>query len=139
MVGQGPYPRLPPARQGMRARLALLRAEAAAVRATAYRVALNSEDEIPDASGSIVRLSFAELAQRATQAAIDLYGLDAPKWSARMAWGMNIWTRFRKPLPADRVDQAVDAFCAKLLAGAPNAIRWTKILTNMELKRIARL
>ena len=40
-------------------------------------------------------------------------------------------------LPADRLDQAVDAFCAKLLAGAPNAIRWTKILTNMELKRIA--
>ncbi len=69
----------PPARQSMRARLAVLRAEAAAVRATAYRVALDSEDEIPDASGSIVRLSFAELAQRATQAAIDLYGIDAPE------------------------------------------------------------
>jgi enoyl-CoA hydratase len=40
-------------------------------------------------------------------------------------------------LPADQLDGAVDAFCAKLLAGAPNAIRWTKILTNMELKRIA--
>jgi len=40
-------------------------------------------------------------------------------------------------LPADELDGAVDAFCAKLLAGAPNAIRWTKILTNMELKRIA--
>lgn len=40
-------------------------------------------------------------------------------------------------LPAGELDAAVDAFCAKLLAGAPNAIRWTKILTNMELKRIA--
>ena len=40
-------------------------------------------------------------------------------------------------LPADQLDAAVDAFCAKLLAGAPNAIRWTKILTNIELKRIA--
>ena len=40
-------------------------------------------------------------------------------------------------LPADQLDGAVDAFCARLLAGAPNAIRWTKILTNMELKRIA--
>lgn len=40
-------------------------------------------------------------------------------------------------LPGDELDGAVDAFCAKLLAGAPNAIRWTKVLTNMELKRIA--
>lgn len=38
--------------------------------------------------------------------------------------------------PAD-LDSEVDSFCAKLLAGAPQAIRWTKILTNMELKRIA--
>lgn len=37
----------------------------------------------------------------------------------------------------EELDSAVDAFCGKLLAGAPNAIRWTKILTNMELKRIA--
>lgn len=40
-------------------------------------------------------------------------------------------------LPADQLDAAVDAFCAKLLAGATNAIRWTKVLTNMEIKRIA--
>jgi enoyl-CoA hydratase len=40
-------------------------------------------------------------------------------------------------LPADQLDGAVDAFCARLLAGATDAIRWTKVLTNMELKRIA--
>lgn len=40
-------------------------------------------------------------------------------------------------LPAGELDEAVDAFCQQLLSGAPNAIRWTKILTNMELKRIA--
>jgi enoyl-CoA hydratase len=40
-------------------------------------------------------------------------------------------------LPADQLDEAVEAFCGKLLDGAPNAIRWTKILTNIELKRIA--
>lgn len=40
-------------------------------------------------------------------------------------------------LPAADLDAAVDAFCAKLLAGAQSAIRWTKVLTNMELKRIA--
>jgi enoyl-CoA hydratase len=40
-------------------------------------------------------------------------------------------------LPADELDAAVDAFCAKLLGGAQQAIRWTKRLTNIELKRIA--
>lgn len=40
-------------------------------------------------------------------------------------------------VPKDQLDEAVDAFCAKLLNGAMGAIRATKILTNLELKRIA--
>ena len=40
-------------------------------------------------------------------------------------------------LPAAELDAAVEAFCARLLAGARQAIRWTKVLTNIELKRIA--
>ncbi len=40
-------------------------------------------------------------------------------------------------LPLDELDGAVDAFCDKLLAGAMGAIKATKVLTNMELKRIA--
>ncbi|MEO6248261.1 MAG: enoyl-CoA hydratase/isomerase family protein [Sphingomicrobium sp.] len=40
-------------------------------------------------------------------------------------------------LPTDALDAAVDAFCQRLLTGATQAIRWTKILTNIELKRIA--
>ncbi len=40
-------------------------------------------------------------------------------------------------VPLDELDAAVDAFCAKLLAGSMNAIRMTKLLTNLELKRIA--
>jgi enoyl-CoA hydratase len=40
-------------------------------------------------------------------------------------------------LPLEELDAAVDAFCEKLLCGAQNAIRWTKVLINMELKRIA--
>ncbi|MET0179739.1 MAG: enoyl-CoA hydratase-related protein, partial [Novosphingobium sp.] len=40
-------------------------------------------------------------------------------------------------LPPAELDAAVDAFCQHLLAGATQAIRWTKVLTNMELKRIA--
>lgn len=40
-------------------------------------------------------------------------------------------------LPPDQLDAAVQAFCDRLLAGATQAIRWTKVLINMELKRIA--
>lgn len=40
-------------------------------------------------------------------------------------------------LPKEELDAAVDAFCQKLLNGAMGAIRATKILTNLEVKRIA--
>jgi len=40
-------------------------------------------------------------------------------------------------LPATELDGAVDAFCERLLNGSQNAIRWTKVLINLELKRIA--
>lgn len=40
-------------------------------------------------------------------------------------------------VPADQLDETVDAFCERLLNGAMGAIRSTKILTNLELKRIA--
>ncbi|WP_370584519.1 enoyl-CoA hydratase/isomerase family protein [Novosphingobium sp. KA1] len=40
-------------------------------------------------------------------------------------------------LPAAELDSAVDAFCARLLGGAMMAIRATKVLTNLELKRLA--
>ncbi len=38
---------------------------------------------------------------------------------------------------AQDLDGVVDAFCERLLNGATNAIRWTKVLLNMELKRVA--
>jgi len=40
-------------------------------------------------------------------------------------------------VPAAELDAAVDAFCLKLLQGSQNAIRWTKVLVNLELKRVA--
>ena len=39
-------------------------------------------------------------------------------------------------VPAAELDATVDAFCQKLLNGAMGAIRYTKILTNLELKRV---
>jgi enoyl-CoA hydratase len=40
-------------------------------------------------------------------------------------------------VPKDELDAAVDAFCQRLLKGAMGAIRATKVLTNLELKRLA--
>jgi enoyl-CoA hydratase len=40
-------------------------------------------------------------------------------------------------LPAAEIDGAVDAFCQRLLDGASGAIRATKVLLNLELKRVA--
>lgn len=40
-------------------------------------------------------------------------------------------------LPTDQLDEAVDAFCRRLLQGSRDAIRWTKVLLNLELKRVA--
>lgn len=39
-------------------------------------------------------------------------------------------------VPAEELDAQVAAFCERLLTGATRAIRWTKVLVNLELKRI---
>jgi len=39
-------------------------------------------------------------------------------------------------VPAAELDAAVDAFCQRLLAGSTRALRWTKVLVNLELKRV---
>jgi alkylation response protein AidB-like acyl-CoA dehydrogenase len=69
----------PADRPAMRARLAVLRAEGASIRAATYRFAIEAENSVPDASGSMNRLAFAEYTQRVQAAAIDLYGIDAPE------------------------------------------------------------
>ena len=76
----------PADRPVMRARLAQLRAEAASIRAMTYRFALDLADAVPDASGSMIRLAFAEFTQRVTAAAIDLYGIDAPEVAGAHGW-----------------------------------------------------
>lgn len=40
-------------------------------------------------------------------------------------------------VPAEELDARVDEFCKRLLNGATDAIRQTKILLNLELKRVA--
>ena len=85
-------------RPEMRMRLARLRAEGAAIRASTYRFALDSENTVPDASGSMMRLSFAELAQRVAAAAIDLYGIDAPEVIGMHGWGHDYLDAFSETI-----------------------------------------
>jgi len=40
-------------------------------------------------------------------------------------------------VPAGELDAAVGSFCDRLLQGATRAIRWTKVVVNLELKRVA--
>lgn len=88
----------PADRPQMRMRLARLRAEGASIRAATYRFALDSESSVPDASGSMMRLSFAELAQRVTAAAIDLYGIDAPQVVGMHGWGHDYLDAFSETI-----------------------------------------
>jgi alkylation response protein AidB-like acyl-CoA dehydrogenase len=88
----------PAERAELRARLARLRAEGASIRAMTYRFALESENSVPDASGSIVRLSFAEFAQRVNAAAIDLYGIDAPEVIGMHGWGHDYLDAFSETI-----------------------------------------
>jgi alkylation response protein AidB-like acyl-CoA dehydrogenase len=85
-------------RTELRLRLARLRGEGASIRATTYRFALDSESAVPDASGSIMRLCFAEFAQRVTAAAIDLYGIDAPEVVGTHGWGHDYLDAFSETI-----------------------------------------
>ncbi|TYC89656.1 enoyl-CoA hydratase/isomerase family protein [Novosphingobium sp. BW1] len=38
-------------------------------------------------------------------------------------------------VPAGELDAVVEDYCRKLSGGAPQALRWTKVLTNLELRR----
>jgi alkylation response protein AidB-like acyl-CoA dehydrogenase len=88
----------PADRSEMRMRIARLRAEGAAIRASTYRFALASENSVPDASGSIMRLSFAEFSQRVAAAAIDLYGIDAPEVIGMHGWGHDYLDSFSETI-----------------------------------------
>ena len=88
----------PADRPQMRSRLARLRAEGQSIRAMNYRLALDSEQSTPDASGSMIRLAFAEFSQRVTAAAIDLYGIDAPEVVGSHGWAHDYLDAFSETI-----------------------------------------
>jgi alkylation response protein AidB-like acyl-CoA dehydrogenase len=88
----------PASRPEMRLRLARLRAEGASIKAASYRFALDSADGVPDASGSLMRLAFAEFSQRVTAAGVDLYGLDSPEVVGDHGWGHDYMDAFSETI-----------------------------------------
>jgi alkylation response protein AidB-like acyl-CoA dehydrogenase len=88
----------PADRRELRLRLARLRAEGASIRATTYRFALDCENSVPDASGSMMRLAFAEFTQRVAAAAIDLYGIDSPEVVGAHGWGHDYLDAFSETI-----------------------------------------
>jgi len=80
------------------ARLADLRAEAAALRAMTYRFALSNEHGTPGSEGSIIRLYFAELAQRVATAALEVFGIGAPQVLGEHGWGFEYLDGFSETI-----------------------------------------
>jgi alkylation response protein AidB-like acyl-CoA dehydrogenase len=64
----------------------------------AYKFALDCETGVPDASGSLIRLSFAEYGKRVTAAAIDLYGIDAPEAVGHHGWNHDYLDAFSETI-----------------------------------------
>lgn len=109
-------------RPEMRMRLARLRAEGAAIRASTYRFALDSENTVPDASGSMMRLSFAELAQRVAAAAIDLYGIDGPEVVGMHGWGHDYLDAFSETIAGGTAEVQRNIIAERVL-GLPKGPR----------------
>jgi alkylation response protein AidB-like acyl-CoA dehydrogenase len=112
----------PANRPEMRLRLARLRAEGSSIRAMNYRFALDCESAVPDASGSIVRLSFAEFAQRVAAAAIDLFGIDAPEVVGMHGLGHDYLDAFSETIAGGTAEIQRDIIAERVL-GLPRGPR----------------
>ena len=79
-------------------RIADLRADAAALKAMSYSFALASESGTPGPEGSLIRLYFAELAKRASDAAVDLYGIGADQLAGDHGWAYDYLEAFSETI-----------------------------------------
>lgn len=88
----------PRERHAMRMRLARLRAEGASIRASTYRFVLDTDNAVPNAAGSMMRLEFSEFSQRVSAAAIDLYGIEAAEVVGSHGWGHDYLDAFSETI-----------------------------------------
>jgi alkylation response protein AidB-like acyl-CoA dehydrogenase len=115
-------PDCPASRPVMRAKLAKLRAEGQSILAMTYRFVLDSEHAVPNAGGSMVRLSFAEFAQRVTAAAIELYGIEAPEVVGAPGWGHDYLFAFSETIAGGTAEIQRDIIAERVL-GLPKVSR----------------
>jgi alkylation response protein AidB-like acyl-CoA dehydrogenase len=88
----------PPGRVALRGRLARLRAEASAMRAMAYRFAIDAATGVPGPEGSMIRLYFAELSQRVGAAAVELHGLTSAEALGHHGWSHDYLDAFSETI-----------------------------------------
>jgi alkylation response protein AidB-like acyl-CoA dehydrogenase len=75
-----------------------LRADAAALRAMSYQFAIKSESGPVGSEGSMIRLYFAELAQRVSRASIDIFGIAAPAVLAEHGLGFDYFDAYSETI-----------------------------------------
>lgn len=102
--------------------IAHLRADAAALRAMSYRFAIDNERGVPGSEGSIIRLYFAELTQRVTRAAIELFGIDHADTLAHHGWAYDYFDGFSETIAGGTAEIQRDLIGERVL-GLPRGAR----------------
>jgi alkylation response protein AidB-like acyl-CoA dehydrogenase len=109
-------------RPALRATLATLFADGQSIVAMNYCFALDAENSVPDAGGSMIRLAFAEFAQRVTAAAIELYGIDGPQVVGTHGWGHEYLHAFSETIAGGTAEIQRNIIAERLL-GLPREPR----------------
>lgn len=105
-----------------RTHLADLRADVAALRAMTYSFALANESGTPGSEGSLIRLYFAELTQRVTAAALEVYGIAAPEILEHHGWGYDYLDAFSETIAGGTAEIQRNIIAERVL-GLPRGAR----------------